>query len=112
MSVVDMGKHLSQYGLQISDVSPKRLLSEMLEAIVEAKSRIDRPVDAILVGERVYKSMVDRLEEWTPECDLVPHCPDVSLRGIQVYVYKSEGDRLALRFGLLGDGKKVLEVLE
>lgn len=110
MTIIDLGKNLSQYGVQINDVSPKQLLVETLEAIREIVEK--KPVDAILVGSHVYGSMVDRLEEWCREGELVPYRPDVVFRGIRVYVFKSEEERMSLRWGLWQSGKKVLEVVE
>ena len=112
MTVIDMGKHLSQYGVQISDVSPKQLLAEVMEELRERIALVERPEDAILVGERVYRAMVGRLEEWTPEGELVPHSPDLSVRGIRVYVFQDEEERMSLRWCLWQAGKKILEVVE
>ena len=112
MVVFDLGKHMDEHGFKLEDVSPKQLLSETMEGIREAMSAIEKPVDAILVGERVYRAMVDRLEEWVPSGDLVPHRPEVSFQGIRVYVVKDEEERFAMRWGLWEEGKKVLEVVE
>jgi hypothetical protein len=112
MTVIDLGKNMGQYGVQVSELSPRQLLAEAMEGIREVLKDIEKPVDGILVSERVYRAMVDRLEEWTPEGDLVPHSPDVVLNGIRVYVCKDELDRFELRWRLWEEGKKILEVVE
>ena len=112
MSVIDLGKNLSESGFRLEEVSSKQLLVEAIEGMGEAIQYKEKGVGAILVGERVYRAMVERLEEWTPDGNVFPYEPDVFFRGIRVYVYKSEEERLSLKWGLCERGKKVLEVVE
>lgn len=112
MTVIDMGKHLSQYKVLIDHVSPGQLFAEALEAIREAIAREDRPVDAILVGEQVYRALVCRVDARAFDGELPSYRPDLVLNGVRVYVCRDEDERFCMRWDLFDAGKKVLEVRE